>query len=132
MKFTRTGSIRIAASREGGELWRFEVADTGVGIRGDRLDAIFEPFVQADASTTRSYGGTGLGLSISRMLVEIDARYDPCRQPSGERITFLVRPSAAGRQCGRCGCGAAGVLPAGRRPRAGTGAGRDRAGRRGQ
>ncbi|MEH3038479.1 MAG: PAS domain-containing protein [Sphingomonas paucimobilis] len=70
VKFTRTGSIGIAASREGGDLWRFEVTDTGVGIRSDRLDAIFEPFVQADVSTTRSYGGTGLGLSISRMLVE--------------------------------------------------------------
>ncbi|MDJ0278477.1 PAS domain-containing protein [Sphingomonas sp. 2R-10] len=69
VKFTRAGSIRISAARVGGELWRFEVADTGVGIRSDRLDAIFEPFVQADASTTRSYGGTGLGLSISRMLV---------------------------------------------------------------
>ncbi|WP_294322566.1 ATP-binding protein [uncultured Sphingomonas sp.] len=70
VKFTRTGSVRIRASREGDDLWRFEVTDTGVGIRSDRLHAIFEPFVQADASTTRSYGGTGLGLSISRMLVE--------------------------------------------------------------
>lgn len=69
VKFTRAGSIRITATRNGADYWRFEVADTGVGIREDRLDAIFEPFVQADASTTRSYGGTGLGLSISRMLV---------------------------------------------------------------
>lgn len=70
VKFTRTGSVSIWASREDGDLWRFQVTDTGVGIRDDRLEAIFEPFVQADASTTRSYGGTGLGLSISRMLVE--------------------------------------------------------------
>lgn len=70
VKFTRAGSIHISATRSDGGCWRFEVADTGVGIRDDRLDAIFEPFVQADASTTRSYGGTGLGLSISRMLVE--------------------------------------------------------------
>ena len=70
VKFTRTGTITISASRQDGDLWRFQVTDTGVGIRSDRLDAIFEPFVQADASTTRSYGGTGLGLSISRMLVE--------------------------------------------------------------
>lgn len=70
IKFTRAGSIRITASHGSGDLWHFEVADTGVGIRSDRLEAIFEPFVQADASTTRSYGGTGLGLSISRMLVE--------------------------------------------------------------
>ena len=70
VKFTRAGSIHITATRDDADYWRFEVADTGVGIREDRLDAIFEPFVQADASTTRSYGGTGLGLSISRMLVE--------------------------------------------------------------
>ncbi len=70
IKFTRDGSVRIAATPGGDDRWRFEVADTGVGIRADRLDAIFEPFVQADASTTRSYGGTGLGLSICRMLVE--------------------------------------------------------------
>lgn len=70
IKFTRAGSIRINGVRQDAECWRFEVADTGVGIRDDRLGAIFEPFVQADASTTRSYGGTGLGLSISRMLVE--------------------------------------------------------------
>jgi len=70
VKFTRTGSIGISAIHEGSDRWRFQVTDTGVGIRADRLEAIFEPFVQADASTTRSYGGTGLGLSISRMLVE--------------------------------------------------------------
>ncbi|KQM98782.1 hypothetical protein ASE78_06025 [Sphingomonas sp. Leaf25] len=70
IKFTRAGSVRITATASGGDLWCFDVADTGVGIRDDRLEAIFEPFVQADASTTRSYGGTGLGLSISRMLVE--------------------------------------------------------------
>ena len=70
VKFTRAGTVAISASRVGGDQWRFQVTDTGVGIRSDRLDAIFEPFVQADVSTTRSYGGTGLGLSISRMLVE--------------------------------------------------------------
>jgi len=70
IKFTRAGSVRVTAGASGGGLWCFDVADTGVGIRDDRLEAIFEPFVQADASTTRSYGGTGLGLSISRMLVE--------------------------------------------------------------
>jgi PAS domain S-box-containing protein len=70
IKFTRAGSVRVSATPSGGGMWCFDVADTGVGIRDDRLEVIFEPFVQADASTTRSYGGTGLGLSISRMLVE--------------------------------------------------------------
>ncbi|KQM86145.1 hypothetical protein ASE67_09820 [Sphingomonas sp. Leaf23] len=87
VKFTRTGSVRISAAREDGDLWRFQVTDTGVGIRDDRLEAIFEPFVQADASTTRSYGGTGLGLSISRMLVE----------SMGGRIQVVSRPGAGSR-----------------------------------
>jgi PAS domain S-box-containing protein len=71
LKFTTQGGIAVTVRRPvEGDLWTFDVEDTGVGIRPDRVEAIFEPFVQADASTTRSHGGTGLGLSISRLLVE--------------------------------------------------------------
>jgi CheY-like chemotaxis protein/HPt (histidine-containing phosphotransfer) domain-containing protein len=69
VKFTERGQIDISARfvDEGGRLrFRIEVADTGVGIPADRLEDIFDPFVQVDNSVTRKYSGTGLGLSISR------------------------------------------------------------------
>ena len=68
LKFTAQGAIvlRIASSENG---LRFEVADSGLGIAGDKQALVFEPFTQADASTTRRYGGTGLGLAICRQLV---------------------------------------------------------------
>jgi len=75
MKFTEKGGLEVTVdpdpqSNESGRL-RFAVADTGIGIPADKLDVIFENFVQADSSTTRKYGGTGLGLSISRQLVTL-------------------------------------------------------------
>jgi PAS domain S-box-containing protein len=75
IKFTDQGEVMIGAECiDRGEhdahvkLW---VRDTGIGIREDRLDAVFESFTQADGSTTRKYGGTGLGLTICRQLAEL-------------------------------------------------------------
>jgi signal transduction histidine kinase len=64
-KFTTGGFICVRA-RRAGETIVFEVRDTGVGIAADKLDGLFQPFVQADASTTRRAEGTGLGLAITR------------------------------------------------------------------
>ncbi|MGE0115159.1 MAG: response regulator [Steroidobacteraceae bacterium] len=75
IKFTRSGEIVItvctAGQRDGRVVTLFEVRDTGIGIAADSIGTLFEPFVQADSSTTRHFGGTGLGLSIVRRLVEM-------------------------------------------------------------
>jgi CheY-like chemotaxis protein len=72
VKFTPSGTITVRAT-EHADLgyWMFEVVDTGIGIPLDRQAQVFEKFIQADGSTTRTYGGTGLGLAISRSLVEL-------------------------------------------------------------
>jgi two-component system sensor histidine kinase/response regulator len=75
IKFTAHGEVIatvMLASREGDRaVMSFTVQDTGIGIPLDKQQAIFEPFVQADASTTRRSGGTGLGLTISARLIEV-------------------------------------------------------------
>lgn len=70
LKFTEVGSVEleIAYQRAGQEL-HFKVIDTGIGIDPQKLEHIFEPFMQEDDSTTRIYGGSGLGLSITRELI---------------------------------------------------------------
>jgi signal transduction histidine kinase/ActR/RegA family two-component response regulator len=74
VKFTVEGSVTVRVSRgagEGAERIRFEVLDTGIGVDASMLDRMFEPFTQADVSTTRKYSGNGLGLAISKQLVEL-------------------------------------------------------------
>jgi signal transduction histidine kinase/CheY-like chemotaxis protein len=74
VKFTAEGSVRVRVSdrREPGVVGvRIDVIDTGIGIDPAALERMFEPFVQADGSTTRKYGGNGLGLSIAKQLVEL-------------------------------------------------------------
>ncbi|MEW4453009.1 response regulator [Bremerella sp. JC817] len=73
IKFTNQGSVVVVAEvvpSESGANLVVEVRDTGVGIPQDKLDSVFQPFVQADDTVTRKYGGTGLGLAISRKLAE--------------------------------------------------------------
>jgi PAS domain S-box-containing protein len=72
IKFTAQGSVTVHADMEarvnGTVTIRFAISDTGIGISQEQIGALFSPFVQADASTTRKYGGTGLGLSICKQL----------------------------------------------------------------
>jgi PAS domain S-box-containing protein len=75
IKFTDKGEIFISVKEvingETNTMVEFSVKDTGMGIPTDKIDKLFKPFSQVDASTTRKYGGTGLGLAISAKLVEI-------------------------------------------------------------
>ncbi|MTV47416.1 response regulator [Heliobacillus mobilis] len=75
VKFTEKGKviIRVLVEREEDDrvMIRFEVSDTGIGMSEEACRRLFEPFEQADNSTTRKYGGTGLGLSISKALIEM-------------------------------------------------------------
>ncbi len=74
IKFTAHGTVRVGVGvkeHADGQRLEFEVKDSGIGIAADRVGALFEPFVQADASTSRRFGGTGLGLSICRRLATL-------------------------------------------------------------
>ncbi|PKG56892.1 PAS domain-containing hybrid sensor histidine kinase/response regulator [Shewanella sp. GutDb-MelDb] len=75
VKFTKEGSVSLAFKQginiEGALGVEIKISDTGIGIRQERLASIFDPFTQAESSTTRQYGGTGLGLSIVKQLVEL-------------------------------------------------------------
>ncbi|MBF0627801.1 MAG: response regulator [Magnetococcales bacterium] len=91
IKFTPRGKeVTIRATRAG-ESMLFEVEDQGIGIPRDRLHAIFEPFEQADGSTTRRHGGTGLGLSIVRSLTGILEGSVSVESREGEGSCFRVR-----------------------------------------
>jgi PAS domain S-box-containing protein len=73
IKFTPTGTVTLQVRKDAEDersvTLRFMVRDSGIGVAADKLEQIFEPFTQADSSTTRAYGGTGLGLAICRRLV---------------------------------------------------------------
>ncbi|HVY22779.1 MAG TPA: response regulator [Steroidobacteraceae bacterium] len=75
IKFTEHGEVNLAAKvmqhRDDAWVLQFTVTDTGIGIARDRLQHVFDPFTQADSSTTRRFGGTGLGLTICSRLVKM-------------------------------------------------------------
>lgn len=92
VKFTRNGEITMRVFFDPDSLTgRFEVTDTGIGISQDAIEKIFQPFSQADASTTRRFGGTGLGLSISQQLVHRMGGEIQVRSCEGQGSTFSFK-----------------------------------------
>jgi len=90
IKFTQQGTVTLRVGAEGDQLC-ISVSDTGIGIAQDRLQAIFDPFTQADASMTRRFGGTGLGTTISKQLVELMGGRIWAESELGKGTTFHVR-----------------------------------------
>jgi len=92
-KFTECGTIHITVTRVERydvEWVIFRVADTGIGMSAQQLQKIFQPFTQADNSTTRKYGGTGLGLSITQRFAEMLGGYVTVESQLGEGSVFSL------------------------------------------
>jgi PAS domain S-box-containing protein len=89
VKFTHQGGIWVTVSKDEEDL-RFDVRDTGIGIRGVDLESIWEDFRQVDQSRTREFGGTGLGLSITRKLVDALGGHVFAESVYGKGSTFTV------------------------------------------
>ena len=92
-KFTECGTINITVTRverDDVEWIIFRVADTGIGMSAQQLQKIFQPFTQADNSTTRKYGGTGLGLSITQRFAEMLGGYVTVESQLGEGSVFSL------------------------------------------
>jgi PAS domain S-box-containing protein len=95
VKFTETGGVVLETTRKkhnDGDVLRFEIIDSGIGMDTATISKLFTKFTQADASTTREYGGTGLGLAICRQLVELmDGRIGvESERGEGSRFWFEI------------------------------------------
>ncbi|MEJ0059477.1 MAG: ATP-binding protein [Terricaulis sp.] len=94
-KFTKAGAVNVRAARttnERGEAWiEIAVADSGIGMSADQVSRVFEPFVQAEATTARRFGGTGLGLAITRRMVQLLGGDITASSTPGQGSTFTLR-----------------------------------------
>jgi PAS domain S-box-containing protein len=93
-KFTQNGRVLVRADRRRDhdlDWLVFDVVDTGIGITKEQLSRLFQPFAQADSTTTRQFGGTGLGLSITRRLTELLGGDLSVESAPGEGSIFTMR-----------------------------------------
>ena len=97
VKFTNSGMISLNVKTtyedENSISLLFEVKDCGIGMTDDQIKKVFEPFVQADTSTTRNYGGTGLGLSITKSIIDLMGGTLEVESVPGEGTTFRINLS---------------------------------------
>ena len=93
-KFTHEGQIKVVAERrsmDGSEWIQFRVSDTGIGLSADQIVRLFQPFTQADASTTRRFGGTGLGLALTRRFCQMMGGDVTVHSVPGEGSVFTIK-----------------------------------------
>ena len=92
-KFTQDGTIRLVVTthtKKRRQFVSFAISDTGIGMKPEQLSRLFEPFTQADESTTRKYGGTGLGLAISRRFCRMMEGDIEAASTEGQGSTFTI------------------------------------------
>ena len=93
-KFTEHGTIELAVTRtelNGAAAVEMTVTDTGIGMTEEQMSRLFEPFTQADRSTTRKFGGTGLGLAITRRFVRLMGGDIQVESAVGKGLTFRIQ-----------------------------------------
>jgi signal transduction histidine kinase len=95
VKFSEKGHVYIAANlaedNEKGLVIEFKVTDTGIGLSEDTIGRLFQPYVQADPSTSRLFGGTGLGLSIAKSYVDLMGGEIGVQSKPSEGSTFWFK-----------------------------------------
>ena len=99
-KFTKEGVVALSVDREvvpnGEDIFVFRVRDTGIGMSPEQLSRLFQPFMQAESSTTKRFGGTGLGLAITKHLAEMMGGSVTVASELGRGTTFTLRiPNSA-------------------------------------
>ena len=107
-KFTQNAKVALSVERikdPAGDQLVFTVADQGIGMTPEQVAKIFDPFTQADSSTTRNYGGTGLGLSITKVFCEQLGGSIDCSSTLGEGSSFVIRLPAVCQNPGGRGAG---------------------------